>query len=65
MTYCDMCNLLVINIAWYIEQTMNEVKNVVEEYLDLPPTIEKKKYTFINGNKEEVELLDGEDWSQV
>ncbi len=42
MTYCDMCNLLVINIAWYIEQTMNEVKNVVEEYLDLPPTIEKK-----------------------
>ena len=46
MTYCDMCNLLVINIAWYIEYTMNEIKDVVEECLNLPPTNEKKKLYF-------------------
>ena len=62
MTYCDMCNLLVINIAWYIEYTMNEIKDAVEECLDLPPTNEKKNYTFINGDKEEEHYLDDEDW---
>ncbi len=62
MTYCDMCNLLVINIAWYIEYTMNEIKDVVEECLNLPPTNEKKNYTFINGDKEKEHYLDDEDW---
>lgn len=62
MTYCDMCNLLVINIAWYIEYTMNEIKDAVEECLDLSLTNEKKNYTFINGSKEEEHYLDDEDW---
>ena len=62
MTYCDMCNILVINIAWYIEYTMNEIKDVIEEYLNLPPINEKKIYTFINGKKEEEQYLDDEDW---
>jgi hypothetical protein len=62
MTYCNTCNILVINIAWYIEYTMNEVKHVVEDCLNLPPTIEKKNYTFVNGNKEESQFLDEEDW---
>jgi len=30
--------------------------------LNLPPTIEKKNYTFVNGNKEESQFLDEEDW---
>ena len=59
MTYC---NTLMTNIAWYIEYTMNEIKDVVEECLNLPPTNEKKNYTFVNGNKKETELLDEEDW---
>ncbi len=62
MTYCDMCNLLVINIAWYIEYTMNEIKDAVEECLNLPSTNEKKNYSFINGNKIEERYLDEEDW---
>jgi len=51
----------MVNIAWYIEYTMNEIKDIVEECLNLPPTIEKKNYTFVNGNKKETELLDEED----
>ena len=62
MTYCNTCNILMVNIAWYIEYTMNEIKDVVEECLNLPPTTEKKNYTFVNGNKKETELLDEEDW---
>jgi hypothetical protein len=41
---------------------MNEIKDVVEECLNLPPTNEKKNYTFINGKKEEEQYLDDEDW---
>tara|TARA_B110000008_G_scaffold236590_1_gene241983 strand:+ start:2048 stop:2194 length:147 start_codon:yes stop_codon:yes gene_type:complete len=41
---------------------MNEIKDVVEECMNLPPTIEKKNYTFINGKKEEEQYLDDEDW---
>jgi hypothetical protein len=52
----------VINIAWYIEYTMNEIKDAVEECLDLSLTNEKKNYTFINGSKEEEHYLDDEDW---
>jgi len=52
----------MVNIAWYIEYTMNEIKDIVEECLNLPPKKKKKNYTFVNGNKKETELLDEEDW---
>ena len=45
-----------------VEYTMNEIKDVVEECLNLPPTNEKKNYTFINGDKEDGHYLDDEDW---
>jgi len=62
MTYCDTFNNLMTNMAGYIEYTMNEIKDAVEECLDLPPTNEKKNYTFINGSKEKQHYLDDEDW---
>ncbi len=62
MTYCNTFNNLMTNLAWYIEYTMNEIKDVVEECLNLPPTNEKKNYTFVNGKKEEGQFLDDEDW---
>jgi len=62
MTYCDTFNNLMTNMAGYIEYTMNEIKDVVEECLNLPPTNEKKNYTFINGSKEKQHYLDDEDW---
>ena len=62
MTYCNTCNILMVNIAWYIEYTMNEIKDAVEECLNLPPSIEKKNYSFVNGNKIEERYLDEEDW---
>ncbi len=62
MTYCDTFNNLMTNMAGYIEYTMNEIKDVVEECLNLPPTNEKKNYTFVNGKKEEGQFLDDEDW---
>jgi len=49
-------------MAGYIEYTMNEIKDAVEECLNLPPSIEKKNYSFINGNKIEERYLDEEDW---
>ena len=62
MTYCDTFNNLMTNMAGYIEYTMNEIKDAVEECLNLPPSIEKKNYSFINGNKIEERYLDEEDW---
>jgi len=57
MTYCNICNMIIINVAWYIEQTMNEIKNVVEDCTKHG----KKHYTFVNGKNKENEILD-EDW---
>ena len=62
MTYCDTFNNLMTNMAGYIEYAMNEIKDAVEECLNLPPSIEKKNYSFINGNKIEERYLDEEDW---
>ena len=62
MTYCDTFNNLMTDMAGYIEYAMNEIKDAVEECLDLPPTNEKKNYSFVNGNKIEERYLDEEDW---
>ena len=62
MTYCDTFNNLMTDMAGYIEYAMNEIKDAVEECLNLPPSIEKKNYSFINGNKIEERYLDEEDW---
>ena len=62
MTYCDTFNNLMTDMAGYIEYAMNEIKDAVEECLDLSPTNEKKNYSFINGNKIEERYLDEEDW---
>ena len=64
MTYCNICNMIIINMAWYIEQTMNEIKNVVEDCMNHTPSIEKKNYTFVNGKIKEGEnyIIDEDDW---
>ena len=62
MTYCDTFNNLMTDMAGYIEYAMNEIKDAVEECLDLLPTNEKKNYSFVNGNKIEERYLDEEDW---
>ena len=62
MTYCDTFNNLMTDMAGYIEYAMNEIKDAVEECLNLPSTNEKKNYSFINGNKIEERYLDEEDW---
>ena len=62
MTYCDTFNNLMTDMDGYIEYAMNEIKDAVEECLNLPPSIEKKNYNFVNGNKIEERYLDEEDW---
>lgn len=64
MTYCDICNTIIINMTWYIEQTMNEIKNVVEDCMNHTPSMENKHYTFANGNIKEGEnyIIDEDDW---
>jgi len=57
--------MIIINMAWYIEQTMNEIKIVVEDCMNHTPSIEKKHYTFVNGKMEEGEMLDDDDWEKV
>ena len=43
---------------------MNEIKNVVEDCMNHTPSIEKKHYTFVNGNIKEGEnyIIDEDDW---
>jgi len=53
---------MMVNAMWYIEQLMNEIKNVVEDCTNSTPYIEKKHYTFVNGKIKEGELLDEDDW---
>ena len=57
MTYCNICNMIVINVAWYIEQTVSEIKKTVEDCMKNTPNLEKKHYTYVNGKIKEEEGL--------
>ena len=70
MTYCNICNMIVINVAWYIEQTVSEIKKTVEDCMKNTPYFGKKYYTFVNGKIKEGENYIIEDdwengWSKV
>lgn len=58
MTYCNICNMIMINVAWYIEQTVSGIEKTVEDCTKH----EKKHYTFVNGKIKEGERLDEDDW---
>jgi len=50
--------MIIINVAWYIEQTINRIDQMVEDCTKH----EKKHYTFVNGEIKEGELLNENDW---
>ena len=60
MTYCNICNMIIINVAWYIEQTVSGIEKTVEDYTKQG----KKHYTFVNGKIKEEEnyIIDEDDW---
>ena len=63
MTYCNICNMIIINVAWYIEQTVSEIKKTVEDCMKNTPNFEKKHYTYLNGKiKEGENYIDEDDW---
>ena len=63
MTYCNICNMIVINVAWYIEQTVSEIRKTVEDYMKNTANFEKKQYTYVNGKiKEGENYVDEDDW---
>ena len=66
MPYYNICNMIIINVAWYIEQTVSEIKKAVEDCMKNtppPPNFEKKHYTYINGKIEKEEnYIDEDDW---
>ena len=57
--------MIIINVAWYIEQTVSEIKKAVEDCMKNTPNFEKKRYTYINGefHEEEEENIDEDDWN--
>ena len=60
MDYCNICNVIIINISWYIENTLNEIKLVIDEYM----TEETNPPSLINGEiSEDKNLIDEEDWN--
>jgi hypothetical protein len=50
--------MIMINVAWYIEQTVSGIEKTVEDCTKH----EKKHYTFVNGKIKEGERLDEDDW---
>ena len=60
MTYCNICNMIMINVAWYIEQTVSGIEKTVEDCTKHG----KKHYTFVNGKIKEGEnfIIDEDDW---
>ena len=63
MTYCNICNMIVINVAWYIEQTVSGIEKTVEDYMKNTANFEKKQYTYVNGKiKEGENYVDEDDW---
>ena len=60
MDYCNICNIIIINVSWYIENTLNEIKNVTDEYM----TEQTTPPSLINGAiSEDKNLIDEEDWN--
>ena len=60
MDYCNICNIIIINVSWYIENTLNEIKNVTDEYM----TEQTTPPSLINGViSEDKNLIDEEDWN--
>ena len=57
MTYCNICNMIVINVAWYIEQTVSGIEKTVEDCMKHTPNFEKKHYTFVNGKIKEEKII--------
>ena len=63
MTYCNICNMIIINVAWYIEQTVSGIEKTVEDYMKNTANFEKKQYTYVNGKiKEGENYVDEDDW---
>ena len=64
MTYCNICNMIVINMTWYIEQTVSGIEKTVEDCMKHTSHFEKKHYTFANGKIKEGEnyIIDEDDW---
>jgi hypothetical protein len=55
-----MYNLIVINVAWYIENSIIEIRNAFDDCLKEYKTQPR----FINGEiSEDKNLIDEEDWN--
>ena len=55
--------MIIINVAWYIEQTVSGIEKTVEDYMKNTANFEKKQYTYVNGKiKEGENYVDEDDW---
>jgi len=67
MSCYNIYNMVIINVAWYIEQTVSEIKKAVEDCMkNTPPNFEKRRYTYVNGEiltEEAEDYIDEDDWN--